>query len=156
MCTPLTPAHVSIGRKSEGNVLDIVITKDLDKHKYRVICAKKEEKVLDPKIPVEEDAKPPIAVAMHTNQELEFIPGQRGKNLLLYQNYTYSKNNSTGSTIYWKCRTVRDGNACNARVTTFLRPNGLYNICLTKPHHNHQPTSRLGRKAKPKAEDPYY
>lgn len=96
------------------------------------------------------ETKPSFSAAMHTNRDLVFIPGQRGKNLLLYQNYTYSKNNGTGSTIYWKCRTIQNGKPCNARITTFLRPNGLYNVCLTKPEHTHPPSLRLSKNLNPK------
>lgn len=89
------------------------------------------------------ETKPSLAAAMHTNRDLVFIPGQRGRNLLFYQNYTYSKNNGTGNTTYWKCRIVKNGKPCNARITTFLRPNGLYNVFLTKPEHSHPPSTRL-------------
>ena len=92
------------------------------------------------------ETKTSLAAAMHTNRDLVFIPGQRGKNLLLYQNYTYSKNNGTGNTTYWKCRIIKNGKPCNARITTFLRPNGLYNVCLTKPEHIHPPSTRLFKK----------
>lgn len=89
------------------------------------------------------DNKYESAAAIHCNKELVFIPGQRGKNLLLYQNYTYSKNNQTSNTIYWKCRIIHMGIPCNARITTFQQENGLYNVALTKPVHNHPPSKRL-------------
>lgn len=92
------------------------------------------------------ETKSSLTAAMHTNRDLVFIPGQRGKNLLFYQNYTYSKNNGTANTTYWKCRIVKNGKPCNARITTFLRPNGLYNVFLTKPEHTHPPSTRLFKK----------
>ncbi|XP_023309288.1 uncharacterized protein LOC111690911 [Lucilia cuprina] len=96
-------------------VLLVEVKRDLKNEQRRV------NKDILPIVRIE--TKPSLAAAMHTNRDLVFIPGQRGRNLLFYQNYTYSKNNGTGNTTYWKCRIVKNGKPCNARITTFLRPN---------------------------------
>ncbi|XP_037945157.1 uncharacterized protein LOC119677744 [Teleopsis dalmanni] len=78
---------------------------------------------------------------------LRFIPGQRGKQLLLYKNFTFAKNNVCGNATYWNCRSRRLGmKPCKARITTFEQPNGLHKVCLTKPQHNHEPSPRILKK----------
>ncbi|CAD6994045.1 uncharacterized protein LOC110118454 [Ceratitis capitata] len=55
---------------------------------------------------------------------LSFIPGQRGKSLLCFNNFTYAKNNVCGNTTYWNCRSRRVGmKPCKARITTTKQPN---------------------------------
>ncbi|KAI9584960.1 hypothetical protein GQX74_006855 [Glossina fuscipes] len=90
-------------------------------------------------VDIEGETKRPKPWATHQSK-CSFVPGQRGKLLLLYQNFTYSKNNENGNTTYWKCRTIHNGKPCNARITTFKRVNGLYNVFLTKAEHNHPPS----------------
>ncbi|XP_036323592.1 uncharacterized protein LOC118737287 [Rhagoletis pomonella] len=81
------------------------------------------------------------------NMNLRFIPGQRGKSLLCFNNFTYAQNNVCGNTTYWNCRSRRVGQKpCKARITTTKQPNGLFRVCLTKPEHNHEPSPRVLRK----------
>uniref|UniRef100_A0A1A9WMM6 FLYWCH-type domain-containing protein n=1 Tax=Glossina brevipalpis TaxID=37001 RepID=A0A1A9WMM6_9MUSC len=93
--------------------------------------------VILPMVDIEGETK--IPKSTHQSK-CSFVPGQRGKLLLLYQNFTYSKNNENGNTTYWKCRTIYNGKPCNARITTFKRTNGLYNVFLTNAEHNHPPS----------------
>ncbi|XP_062556395.1 modifier of mdg4-like isoform X11 [Armigeres subalbatus] len=74
------------------------------------------------------------------NQELEFVPGQRGTSLLRIDGYCYTKNNVSHNSTYWLCRTRVDRRPCNARLVTTLKSNGLYRILITNPVHIHEPT----------------
>lgn len=81
------------------------------------------------------------------DQMLDLIPGQRGKHLLVVNGFTFSKNNVVGSTTYWCCRTRTQGHeACKARVLTTDKKNGLHKINITKPRHNHAPSTRMLKK----------
>ena len=81
------------------------------------------------------------------NQKLELIRGQRGRYLLVFAGYTFAKNNIVGETTYWCCRCRKKGHKpCTARIMTTIKPNGLYRITVTKPHHNHLPTVRMLKK----------
>uniref|UniRef100_A0A336LHZ9 CSON002388 protein n=1 Tax=Culicoides sonorensis TaxID=179676 RepID=A0A336LHZ9_CULSO len=72
------------------------------------------------------------------DQTLDVVVGQRGKELLLFDGFTFSKNNSLGVKTYWACRTRNSvSGACKARVTTIQKANGLHYIIVTKPEHNH-------------------
>lgn len=84
---------------------------------------------------------------VHSNVNLKFIQGQRGKSLLLFDGFTFAKNNVVGDTVYWCCRARKIGKpACHARITTAQQPNGLYKVVVTKPSHNHVPTVRMLKK----------
>ncbi|XP_037885529.1 uncharacterized protein LOC119635058 [Glossina fuscipes] len=89
----------------------------INKYKRR----KSTNTVILPMVDIEGETKRPKPWATHQSK-CSFVPGQRGKLLLLYQNFTYSKNNENGNTTYWKCRTIHNGKPCNARITTFKRP----------------------------------
>lgn len=81
------------------------------------------------------------------DQKLNLVRGQRGKSLLSWNGFLFAQNNKTTDSIYWCCRTkVPEGKACRARITTTLKPNGLYRINVTQPIHNHQQTSRIIKK----------
>ncbi|XP_062698285.1 FLYWCH-type zinc finger-containing protein 1-like [Aedes albopictus] len=73
------------------------------------------------------------------NQELDFVPGQRGTSLLWINNYCYARNNKSQNSTYWVCRTRVQHRPCNARVVTTLKSNGLYRILITNPVHIHEP-----------------
>ncbi|XP_039947859.1 uncharacterized protein LOC120766423 [Bactrocera tryoni] len=63
-------------------------------------------------------------VLTQKKMNLCFIPGQRGKSLLCFNQFTYAKNNVCGNTTYWNCRSRRVGmKPCNARITTTKQPN---------------------------------
>lgn len=81
------------------------------------------------------------------DQQLDLVLGQRGKNLLLVNGYTFAKNNVIENTMYWCCRTrTKDKKPCRARVTTVLKENGLHKITVTQPLHNHLPTHSMIKK----------
>lgn len=75
------------------------------------------------------------------DQLLHFVAGQRGKPLLVLNGYTLATNLVVDKTTYWCCR-HRTINAppCHARAKTSLKPNGLYNVIISQPVHNHKPT----------------
>lgn len=77
------------------------------------------------------------------NQKLEMIPGQRGRELLLLNGYTFSRNLAVDKAIYWCCRhrTVNKS-PCRARARTQQKENGLFTIIISQPFHNHKPTLR--------------
>lgn len=77
------------------------------------------------------------------DQELDFVPGQRGTSLLRINGYCYAKNNKAHNKTYWVCRTRMQHRACNARAVTTLKSNGLYRIIVTNPVHIHEPNNRL-------------
>lgn len=84
------------------------------------------------------------------DQQLELVPGQRGKLLLLIDGYTLPRNNIVGSTTYWCCRWRAKGSRpCNARVTTTQKPSGLHKVVITRGEHTHPSTwrPRRGRSA---------
>lgn len=74
-----------------------------------------------------------------------FITGQRGSNLLLFNNYTFSKNNQNGKATYWNCRTRQIKKpACKARLITYPLENGHTKVVVTHPEHNHpQPWKKI-------------
>lgn len=81
------------------------------------------------------------------DQKLNLVRGQRGKPLLSYDGFLFAQNNKTSDTIYWCCRTKSaNEKACRARITTTLKPNGLYRINITQPIHNHEQTNRIIKK----------
>lgn len=81
---------------------------------------------------------------MLDDQVLDVVVGQRGKELLLFDGFTFSKNNVVGVKTYWACRTRNTlTGACKARITTIQKPNGLHCILVTKPEHNHSKTKRM-------------
>lgn len=81
------------------------------------------------------------------DQKLNLVRGQRGKPLLSWEGFLFAQNNKTSDTIYWCCRTKsREEKACRARITTTLKPNGLYRINVTQPIHNHEQTNRIIKK----------
>ncbi|XP_037029104.1 modifier of mdg4 isoform X12 [Bradysia coprophila] len=81
------------------------------------------------------------------DEELNLIQGQRGKNLLLIDGFTFSKNNVVGATTYWCCRSrSKDMKPCNARAMSTEQPNGLYRVVISRPRHNHEATSRMLKK----------
>ncbi|XP_058451059.1 modifier of mdg4-like isoform X10 [Malaya genurostris] len=73
------------------------------------------------------------------DQTLDFVPGQRGTQLLRINEYCYAKNNRINDTTYWVCRTRVHQRACNARAVTTMKSNGLYRILITNPVHIHEP-----------------
>uniref|UniRef100_A0A1B0GN78 FLYWCH-type domain-containing protein n=1 Tax=Phlebotomus papatasi TaxID=29031 RepID=A0A1B0GN78_PHLPP len=85
------------------------------------------------------------------HQKLEFVRGQRGHQLLVFDGYCFSKNNTSLNTTYWTCRykSLTKG-YCRARLMTTQtdEKNDLHRITVTKPHHNHEPTRRMQRKYK--------
>lgn len=81
------------------------------------------------------------------NQKLNLVRGQRGKPLLSWNGFLFAQNNKTSDSIYWCCRTkTHNEKACRARITTSLKPNGLYRINVTQPTHNHEQTNRIIKK----------
>lgn len=84
------------------------------------------------------------------DQNIELVPGQRGKYLLVVDGHTFSQNNVMDKTTYWNCRKRSKGlPPCHARVMTTLKENGLYRITITRPHHNHLPATRMLGKYQP-------
>lgn len=78
------------------------------------------------------------------DQKLDVVIGQRGKVLLLFDGFTFSKNNSVGVKTYWACRTRNsETGACKARITTIQKPNGLHYLLVTRHDHNHCKTKRM-------------
>lgn len=68
------------------------------------------------------------------------VNGQRGKQLLEVEGYTYSINSVFGHKYYWNCRCRRKGQMpCKARVVTIKLPGEPYQIVKTKAIHNHDP-----------------
>lgn len=90
-----------------------------------------------------------IASLTFDDQQLEMVPGQRGKNLLKYEGFLYARNNQTNGSVYWCCRTKLVGHpACKARITTTVKENGLHRLSVTQPNHNHAATNRMLKKLK--------
>lgn len=77
------------------------------------------------------------------DRKLNLVKGQRGKELLLIDGYTFSRNLVVDKAIYWCCRhrTVNKP-ACHARARTQQKENGLHTIIISQPHHNHERTLR--------------
>lgn len=73
------------------------------------------------------------------DQPLVLFQSQRGKHLLVFENFTFSKNNTVGDTTYWACRVVTNHVKCKARASTTRKPNGLFRIMLGNATHNHLP-----------------
>ena len=73
------------------------------------------------------------------DQPLVLFESQRGKHLLVFENYTFSKNNIVGDTTYWACRVVTNHVTCKARASTTRKSNGLFRIMLGNAMHNHLP-----------------
>lgn len=68
------------------------------------------------------------------------VTGQRGKNLLVVNGFSFAKNNSSGDIDYWCCRhRTIDKEPCHARARTTRKQNGLYTITITQSKHNHEP-----------------
>lgn len=82
------------------------------------------------------------------DQKLELVPGQRGKQLLLLDGYTFATNLVVEKSTYWCCRhrTVNQP-PCRARARTINKDNGLYTIIISQPTHNHKPPTRTFKKA---------
>lgn len=80
------------------------------------------------------------------DQTLQFICGQRGKQLLLFDGFTFAKNNVVGKTTYWCCRSRRGGNPCKARLFTVQKSQDLYQVTVKNSFHNHEPTRRMIKK----------
>lgn len=75
------------------------------------------------------------------------VKGQRGKDLLLHDGFTFSKNNQVLNKTYWACRTrVPNGKNCRARITTISNPDGLHTIIVTNSDHDHSKTVRMMKK----------
>ncbi|XP_055595537.1 modifier of mdg4-like isoform X9 [Uranotaenia lowii] len=79
------------------------------------------------------------------DQPLVLYESQRGKHLLVIDNFTYSQNNTIGCTTYWACRVVTNHVKCKARASTTRQIDGLYRIMLGGVKHNHLP--KLSHKA---------
>lgn len=78
------------------------------------------------------------------DQNLDIVQGQRGRELILFNGFTFSKNNMVGNKTYWACRTRNNATgACKARITTISKSNGLHKIVVTKSEHNHAKTTRM-------------
>lgn len=77
------------------------------------------------------------------DRKLDLVKGQRGKELLLLNGYTFSRNLVVDKAIYWCCRhrTVNKP-PCHARARTQQKENGLHTITISQPVHNHKPTLR--------------
>ncbi|XP_055695326.1 modifier of mdg4-like isoform X6 [Lutzomyia longipalpis] len=93
------------------------------------------------------------------NQTLEYVRGQRGHKLLVFDGYTFSKNNTSLKTTYWTCRyKSATRGPCRARVMTTVTDErkDLYRITITMANHNHSPTKRMLRKFKEDAEGNRY
>lgn len=73
------------------------------------------------------------------DQPLVLYASQRGKHLLVLENYTFSKNNTVADTTYWACRVVTNHVKCKARASTTRKLNGLFRIVLGNATHNHLP-----------------
>nr|XP_029723699.1 modifier of mdg4-like isoform X11 [Aedes albopictus] len=78
------------------------------------------------------------------DQPLVLFTSQRGKHLLVLDNYTFSRNNTVGETTYWACRVVTDHVKCKARASTTRKVNGLFRVMLGNATHNHLP--KMSRK----------
>ncbi|XP_062556378.1 modifier of mdg4-like isoform X9 [Armigeres subalbatus] len=78
------------------------------------------------------------------DQPLVLYASQRGKHLLVLDNYTFSKNNSVGGTTYWACRVVTNHVTCRARVSTTRKHNGMFRVVMSNVVHNHLP--KMSRK----------
>lgn len=77
------------------------------------------------------------------DRELDLVTGQRGKQLLLLNGYTFSQNLVVDKSIYWCCRHRTGGKPpCRARARTQQKENGLYSLIISQPIHNHTPTQR--------------
>lgn len=76
---------------------------------------------------------------MLDDQPLVLFESQRGKHLLVFENFTFSKNNTVGDTTYWACRVVTNHVKCKARASTTRKANGLFRIMLGNATHNHLP-----------------
>lgn len=74
------------------------------------------------------------------DQNLNLVPGQRGKQQLVLNGYTFAINHVAASATYWCCRhrTV-NRSPCRARARTLPQDNGLFTVIISKPDHNHQP-----------------
>lgn len=74
------------------------------------------------------------------DQTLDLVPGQRGKQLLLLNGYTFATNLVVDSATYWCCR-HRSLNQppCRARARTQEKDNGLFTVIISQPIHNHPP-----------------
>lgn len=77
------------------------------------------------------------------DRKLDLVKGQRGKELLLLNGYTFSRNLVVDKSTYWCCRhrTVNKP-PCHARARTQEKENGLHTIIISQPNHNHKPTLR--------------
>lgn len=79
--------------------------------------------------------------------ELNVVKGQRGKDLLLHDGFTFSKNNQIQNKTYWACRTrVANGKNCRARITTIQNPSGFHTMIVTNSEHDHAKTIRMIKK----------
>ncbi|XP_055594692.1 modifier of mdg4-like isoform X9 [Uranotaenia lowii] len=91
------------------------------------------------------------------NQRLVMYESQRGKRMLVLENYTYCRKTTIGATTYWTCRTYSKRVRCRARVHTTRQPDGRYRITLGTAEHNHMPklSLRHGQKSiVPSPDDP--
>lgn len=76
------------------------------------------------------------------DRKLDLVQGQRGKELLLLNGYTFSRNLVVDKAIYWCCRhRCVNKPPCRARARTQQKSNGLHTIIISQPIHNHKPTS---------------
>ncbi|XP_055850843.1 uncharacterized protein LOC129915364 [Episyrphus balteatus] len=93
------------------------------------------------------DSEMQVNPPQESEMTLDFIPGQRGKSLLYFNGFTFAKNNESGGTVYWCCRSRKVGKpACRARITTSKQENGSYRVVVTTPYHNHSPSVRMLKK----------
>lgn len=77
------------------------------------------------------------------DRKLDLVKGQRGKELLLLNGYTFSRNLVVDKSVYWCCRHRTVGKQpCRARARTQKKENGLHTIIISQPFHNHKPTAR--------------
>lgn len=92
-------------------------------------------------------SKPKDAIILD-DQQLDLVPGQRGKQLLLLNGYTFATNLVADKSTYWCCRhRIVNEPACRARARTQQKENGLFTIIISQPVHNHKPPIKTFKKA---------
>lgn len=78
------------------------------------------------------------------DQTLQLVPGQRGKELLILNGFSFATNLVTDKATYWCCRhRLVKQTPCQARARTQLNENGLYTVIISQPFHNHEPPKNI-------------
>ncbi|XP_062556466.1 modifier of mdg4-like isoform X23 [Armigeres subalbatus] len=74
---------------------------------------------------------------IHDLELAQFRTTQRGRPLLIHQNYTYVRNGEFGNTINWRCSAYRR-QKCKAKAIT-VKHNGEEYVKLSHADHSHSP-----------------